>query len=168
MEDRKNKAVKVYIIYICIMLLVSGYARLNGIIFRQYLRYVNEVIVIIGLVYLLIRLKRLIPKEKKFIRLAVSLLAVIIAVVAVMGICVFETDRETVVTVEGEKKIRVESSFFMYYEVTYYDYGNIFSYRAYPSIEENYDDGDPGQWIYTDYYDENGTLVERVFKEEND
>jgi hypothetical protein len=53
----------------------------------------------------------------------------------------------------------------MYYEVNYYDYANAIWYKAFPRIEENYDDGDPDQWIYTDYYDENGELIERVFAE---
>ena len=76
------------------------------------------------------------------------------------------SDRESVVTADGEKKIKVENTFIMLYEVSYYEYGGPLWYRQYPCVRETYDDGDPDQLAYTEYYDENGTLTERVFPDE--
>ena len=166
---RKNCSsllVKIFLSYLCILLLLSGYAMLNHLVFRQYFRTASGIIVFAGLIYLMILGRNRIPADKKLLRLGASALIGIIVCLTVLGYLFFGTDKESVVMIDGQKKIKVESSFIMYYEVSFYDYRNILWYKAYPRIVENYDDGDPGQWIYTDYYDENGVFVERRFKEE--
>ena len=70
---------------------------------------------------------------------------------------------ETAVDTEEGRKIRIVRQGFMMYEVEYHEYGNILWYGKYPYIRESYDDGDPNQYVYTDYYDENGDLIDRVF-----
>ena len=46
---------------------------------------------------------------------------------------------------------------------TYYDRFDAFSYKTYPCIKEVYDDGDIGQLVYIDHYDETGELTLREF-----
>ena len=68
---------------------------------------------------------------------------------------------------DGEKKIEVERGWIMFLERSYYDYDNIFWYRINPHCTESYDDGSPDQLIYTDFYNEDGVLTERVYSEES-
>ncbi len=158
-----DKFTKIFFIYICVLLLLIVYATFRQFIFRKYFRVINEVIIYVGIACILIRrAKRFSEKGKAYFS---SILIIVIACMAFGARLLFDTDKESVVFLKEEKKIRVESSFIMYYEVNYYDYANAIWYKAFPRIEENYDDGDPDQWIYTDYYDENGELIERVFAE---
>ena len=153
----------VFLFCIVFPLLLRGCARMNCLILRQYVRIAGEIMMAAGLTYFAFRLIQKIPREKKTAR---ALLAVLAVTVLWLGAAVrffFETDRESVVVTDGEKKIRVESAFFLFYGESYYEYGGPVWYRAYPRVQVSYDDGDPDQWIYTDYYDENGTLTERVF-----
>lgn len=69
---------------------------------------------------------------------------------------------------DGEKKVSVERSWIMFLERSYYGYKNIFWYEKNPHCTETYDDGDPNQLVYTDFYDENGNFTERVFTDEQD
>ena len=75
-------------------------------------------------------------------------------------------DRERVTEKNGEKKIEVERSWILFLERSYYDYKNAFWYEKNPHFTESYDDGDPDQFLYTDYYNENGDFTERVYLDE--
>ncbi len=158
-----DKIIRIYFVYICLLLLLIVYATVNQLIFRKYFRLINEVIIFIGVTYILIRRAERSSEEGR--QYFGSILIILIACMAFGVRILSDTDKESVVLSEGERKIRAERSFFMYFEVDYYKYRNAICYKAYPCIEESYDDGDPDQWIYTDYYDEKGTLIERVFAE---
>lgn len=168
-KNRSNILIKAILIYLCFLLLVFGFGKLNHLIFRQTFRQISGLLALAGLTYLMFRAKNRIPAKKKAARLVVSVVSVLIVIAVCFVLAAhafFETDRESTVIRNGQKKIKVESSFILYYEVAYYDYGTRFWYKAYPCIRESYDDGDPDQWIYTDYYDETGALVARVFADE--
>ena len=157
---------KIIMVYLVGLILVTVYASMYQLIFRQYIRITGGILAIAGLMYLGLQAVNRLPEGRRKTRTLLSIGVVLLAGAALALGILTETDRETVTIREGQKKIRRESSFIMFYEVTYYDYGNLLWYRAYPCIRESYDDGDPGQWVYTDYYDEDGKLIERVNKEE--
>lgn len=161
----KPKAVfaKLIIGYLIAMLLISFVAGRCGIVIRQYLRVAGKVAAVIGAAFLANTARDLIPSEKRFFRAAVSVIIVIAVIAVLLMMFLLESDRESVVVMDGRKKVRVESSFLMFLEVSYHDYGNALWYRRYPCVIESYDDGDPDQLAYTDIYDENGTLTERIF-----
>ena len=157
---------KIIMVYLIGLILLSVYAGMHQLIFRQYIRIISGILAIAGLTYLGFQAVNSLPAGRKKTRGLLSAGIVLLAgAVLALGVLT-EADRESVTVLDGQKKIRRESSFIMFYEVTYYDYGNLLWYRAYPCIRESYDDGDPGQWVYTDYYDEDGKLIERVNKEE--
>ena len=153
----------VFLLCIGLPLLLWGYARANGLILRQYIRIAGEIITAAGIMYFVFRLIMRIPREKKAPRALLSVLAVTVLCLNAAAGLFFNGDRESVVTENGRKRIRVESGFFLFYEETYYDYAGPVWYPAYPRVRLSYDDGAPDQWICTDYYDENGALAKRVF-----
>ena len=157
---------KIIMVYLVGLILVTVYASMYQLIFQQYIRITGGILAIAGLTYLGFQAVNRLPAGRKKTRGLLSAGIVLLAgAVLALGVLA-EADRESVTVLDGQKKIRRESSFIMFYEVTYYDFGNLLWYRAYPCIRESYDDGDPGQWIYTGYYDEEGNLIDRIYKEE--
>ena len=157
---------KIIMVYLVGLILVTVYASMYQLIFQQYIRITGGILAIAGLTYLGFQAVNRLPAGRKKTRGLLSAGIVLLAgAVLALGVLA-EADRESVTVLDGQKKIRRESSFIMFYEVTYYDFGNLLWYRAYPCIRESYDDGDPEQWVYTDYYDEDGKLIERVYKVE--
>ena len=169
-EGRKRNAVtKGYLIYIGLLLLAAIAAGAQHRVFRQPVLRAAEIITAVwSFLVLFFAQDRILEGKKKWrsaAKLLLVLLAVLTTVLIFLQFFVF-SDRESVVTADGEKKIKVENTFIMLYEVSYYDYGGPFWYRRYPCVRETYDDGNPDQLAYTEYYDENGTLTERVFPDE--
>ena len=163
MRDDHRNTDRMVLAYFCLVFLIYLISVWKHLIFRKYLRILNGVLMIAGLGYFLFRGRERFKEKKK--RILITALIGIFLCFLLLCLFLRETDKETAVTVDGEKKIRRESSFIMYYQETYYDYQNPFWYHQYPCIEVHYDDGDPDQWIYTDHYDETGTLVRREFAE---
>ena len=170
MLKQKIRTVCVIFLFACVGLtaLAAGFASAKHLIFRQYLRTAGKLVVDAALTYALIQLKNRIPKEKRAARVSAAVLIGIAFCLTLTAQFLFETDRESVAVIDGQLKIKVERSFFLLYDVTYYEYENAFWYKAFPRAEENYDDGDPDDWIYTDYYDETGAFAGRVWVEEQD
>ena len=79
------------------------------------------------------------------------------------GFLHFAGEQEYVEFINEKRMIKTESSSFLFYQISYHDYVNPFWYFEFPCIVESYDDGDPDQYVYTDHYDENGVLIERIF-----
>ena len=140
----------------------------GGITFRQYLRTANEVISIAGLIAVLLIWKREIPKEQKTRRTKAKTITVVVFLLVLIGLFLqvfMGIDKETVIQKDGEKKIEVERSWIMFLERSYYDYENMFWYEKNPHYTESYDDGRADQLIYTDYYNEDGVLTERLYSD---
>ena len=166
-EDRKqNVAAKGYLIFLGMLLLAAVAAGAWHLVFRQPVLRTAEITTVIWSFVVLFQAQKRIPAEKKNWRRAskavLVLLAVLSSVLMLLQLFVF-SDKESVVTADGEKKIKVENAFIMLYEVSYYEYGGPLWYRQYPCVRETYDDGNPDQLAYTEYYDEDGTLTERVY-----
>ena len=107
----------------------------------------------------------LFKRKMKKSSLVLNILFVILTCVMLLLLLV-ETacaDKESVVTGDGITKLKVERSFFNSLEITYYEHFDAFSYKTYPCISEVYDDGDIGQLVYIDHYDETGGLTLREF-----
>ena len=150
-----------------LLLAAVGIVKACGLNFRQHFRWTVEILMGADLICLIFLARKRIEQKKKA-RIVTGVLAGLLTgiVCCAVGMGIFlDTDRESAVTAGGRKKLKVESSFLMSYEVAYYDYGNAFWYRAFPCVRESYDDGNPDDLVYTDYYDEDGALAERVFPE---
>ena len=147
-----------------VILVLSAYAASQHLIFRQPVRIASRILVIICLAYPAFRAVSRIPQEKKPIR-SLLFTGIVLLAGVMLAAGLLSGERESVEVIAGTRKIRCVNSSFMLYEVTYYDDGGPLWYRAYPCVRESYDDGDPEQWVYTDYYDEEGNLIERKFKE---
>ena len=164
-----RKVIRVLLIYMLIICFAAVGAYAAGITFRQYLRIANEVIIAAGLITVLLIWNKEIPKEQKNKRKKAKIIAVAVILFSVIGLFlqIFAgIDKETVIQKDGEKKIEVERSWVMFLERSYYDYSNIFWYENNPHYTENYDDGSPDQLIYTDYYNEDGVFIDRVYTDE--
>ena len=162
------KAIKVYLAYVLIACLAAAGAYAGGIVFRQYLRIGNKLILTVGLLAILLIWNREIPAERKKTRITAKSITVAAVVLVLLGsfLQVFiGIDQESVILKDGEKKIEVECSWILLLERSYYNYENIFWYAKEPHFTEHYDDGSPDQYIYTDYYNEDGVYTGRIFKD---
>ena len=129
----------------------------------------NQLIITVGLITVLLLWSREISEDQKHGRKKGKLITAAVILLMLMGLSLqvfMGIDRETVTEKEGEKKIEVERSWLMFLERSYFDYENAFWYEKNPHFTENYDDGDPDQFLYTDYYNENGDFTERVYPDE--
>ena len=164
-----RKSVCIFLIYALIAFLAAAVANAAGIVFRQYLRIANEVIITVGFFAVLLIRNIEIPRERKRERVTAKIItvaAVFFVLISIFFQVVMGIDEETVIEKDCEKKIQVERSWIMILERSYYDYKNILWYESNPHYTESYDDGDPNQYIYTDYYNEDGVFTERVFSDE--
>jgi len=148
------------------ILILSGSAQLFHLIFRKYIRILLKLTFTAGFLVFLIQMIQKIPENRRGLRVLSCLFTAVLAVFSAGMLGLSETDSESVVMLEGEKKIRTTSSFILYYEESYYDYGNAFFYRAFPCIRKSFDDGAKDQWIYTDFYDETGVFKDRIYAED--
>ena len=161
-----RRAVRVFLVYLLIACLAAAGAHAAGIVFRQYLRAANELIITAGLITVLLIWNREIPKEQKHKRIRgkiITLAAILLILIGLLLQVFMGIEKETVILKDGEKKVAVERSWFMFLERSYYDYHNIFWYPKNPHCTETYDDGDPDQLAYTDYYNSDGVFAERIF-----
>ena len=164
-----RRAIGVYLIYVLAAGLAAAGARVGGVVFRQYLRIANELILTGGLIAVLLIRCGEIPAERKRRRTAARIItaAVILFVLLAVFLQVFMgIDKESVTQRDGGTKIEVERGWIMFLERSYYDYKNILWYAREPHCTESYDDGSPSQFLYTDYYDEDGVFTERVYPDE--
>lgn len=164
-----RKTVRILLIYALIICLAAVGAHTGGIVFRQYLRIANKVILTAGLIAVLLIWNTEIPRERKRTRVTARIVTAAVFFLVLIGLLLqvfMGIDRESVVQKDGEKKIEVERSWIMFLERSYYDYKNILWYERDPHYTENYDDGDPGQFLYTDFYNEDGVFTDRVYSDE--
>ena len=164
-----RKAIKILLVYLLITCLAAAGAYAGGVVFRQYLRIANQLILTAGLIAVLVIWNREIPKEQKRKRTIARIITVALTVLFLLGLFLqvfIGIDKETVMLKDGEKKIEVERSWIMFLERSYYDYENIFWYANYPHYTESYDDGSPYRLIYTDYYNEDGNFTDRIYPDE--
>ena len=164
-----RKAIRVFLVYVLTACLAAAGAYVAGVVFRQYLRIMNQLIITVGLITVLLLWSREISEDQKHGRKKGKLITAAVILLMLMGLSLqvfMGIDRETVTEKEGEKKIEVERSWLMFLERSYFDYENAFWYEKNPHFTENYDDGDPDQFLYTDYYNENGDFTERVYPDE--
>ncbi len=155
--------VKMILIALACALLMRAYAGMNGLIFHQYVRVFYDVLLFCGVLCLLYGIRGRIPDSKKGFRFLCSFLMVLWVLLTLFLLFLSQGERESVVIRDGKRMVKKESSFILFYEVSYHDDGNMLWYPAYPCVVENYDDGDSGQYIYSDYYDETGKIIRRVF-----
>ena len=163
------KASRSFLVYLLIACLAAAGADAAGVVFRQYLRIANQLIITAGLLTVLLLWNIEIRKDQKHRRKIAKIIMVAVILLILMGLPLhvfMGIDQETVVQKDGEKKIEVERSWILSMERSYYDYINVFWYEKNPRFTENFDDGDPEQFIYTDYYNENGDFTDRVFADE--
>ena len=164
-----RNSVTILLIYALIACLAAAGAHIGSIVFRQYLRIANEVILTAGLIAVLLIWIKEIPRERKRKRVTAKIITVAVAFLILISVFlqVFTgIEQETVIQKDGEKKIEVERTWIMFLERSYYDYKNIFWYEKNPHYTKHYDDGNPSQYIYTDYYNEDGVFTDRVYSDE--
>ncbi len=146
---------------IAFAIILSSYAKFSGLSFRSLPSLIGRYVLATITLFVLFLFKRKMKKSS----LVINILFVILTCVMLLLLLV-ETacaDKESVVTRDGITKLKVERSFFNSLEITYYERFDAFSYKTYPCIREVYDDGDIGQLVYIDHYDETGELTLREF-----
>ena len=161
-----RKAIGIFLLYALLSGLAAAGAYADGVVFRQPIRIVNQAILCIGLLTVLLIWIKEIPKERKRKRNAAIIVTAAVCLLLVIGV-LFQAflgiDRETIIEKDGVQKIEVEHSWILLLERSYYDAQNVPWYRKNPHFTEHFDDGDPGQYLYTDYYDESGAFTERIY-----
>lgn len=156
-----KKILTVWLACIAFAIILSLYAKFSGLSFRCLPSMIGRYVLVAGTLFVLFLFKRKMKKSS----LVINILFVILTFVMLLLLLV-ETacaDKESVVTRDGITKLKVERSFFNSLEITYYERFDAFSYKTYPCIREVYDDGDIGQLVYIDHYDETGELTLREF-----
>ena len=156
-----KKILTVWLACIAFAIILSSYAKFSGLSFRSLPSLIGRYVLVTITLFVLILFK----KKMKRSSLVMNILFVILTCVMLLLLLV-ETacaDKESVVTRDGITKLKVERSFFNSLEITYYERFDAFSYKIYPCIREVYDDGDIGQLVYIDHYDETGELTLREF-----
>ncbi|MBR2801572.1 MAG: hypothetical protein IKE21_03105 [Erysipelotrichaceae bacterium] len=164
---RSRKAFRIYLVFLlgCLLAALAGHAA--GIVFRQYLRIMAVLLVGGGLFFVSLVKIRELPAQQKGKRAAATVLLCIFCLLLGFGLFItLGSEKERTVERDGRKMIETESGFLLFLERSYYDYGNLFWYRKDPHYTISYDDGDPSQPVYTDYFNENGELSERIFVQE--
>ena len=167
-KRKTGKYITIYLIFIALVCIAALAAYFGNVIFRQHIKLITEFFLIEGLLAVLLTWYKEVPEESAKLRLIAKIVLIATVVLVTIGILLqvfMGIPRETVTETSEGKKVKVESSWIMYYEAAYHDYGNFLWYRRYPYYVETYDDGDPGQYLYTDYYDENGDYADRVYAE---
>ena len=156
-----KKILTAWLACIAFAIILSLYAKFSGLSFRSLPSLIGRYVLATITLFVLFLFKRKMKKSS----LVINILFVILTCVMLLLLLV-ETacaDKESVVTRDGITKLRVERSFFNSLEITYYERFDAFSYKTYPCIREVYDDGDIGQLVYIDHYDETGELTLREF-----
>ena len=156
-----KKILTVWLACIAFAIILSLYAKFSGLSFRSLPSLIGRYVLATITLFVLFLFKRKMKKSS----LVINILFVILTCVMLFFLSV-ETacaDKESVVTGDGITKLKVERSFFNSLEITYYERFDAFSYKTYPCIREVYDDGDIGQLVYIDHYDETGELTLREF-----
>lgn len=156
-----KKILTVWLACIAFAIILSLYAKFSGLSLRSLPSLIGRYVLATITLFVLFLFKRKMKKSS----LVINILFVILTCVMLLLLLV-ETacaDKESVVTRDGITKLKVERSFFNSLEITYYERFDAFSYKIYPCIREVYDDGDIGQLVYIDHYDETGELTLREF-----
>ena len=156
-----KKILTVWLACIAFAIILSLYAKFSGLSFRSLPSLIGRYVLATITLFVLFLFKRKMKRSS----LVMNILFVILTCVMLLLLLV-ETacaDKGSVVTIDGITKLRVERSFFNSLEITYYERFDAFSYKTYPCIREVYDDGDIGQLVYIDHYDETGELTLREF-----
>ena len=156
-----KKILTVWLACIAFAIILSLYAKFSGLSFRSLPSLIGRYVLATITLFVLFLFKRKMKKSS----LVINILFVILTCVMLLLLLV-ETacaDKESVVTRDGITKLKVERSFFNSLEITYYERFDAFSYKTYPCIREVYDDGDIGQLVYIDHYNETGELTLREF-----
>lgn len=160
-KDLFRKILTVWLACIAFAIILSSYAKFSGLSFRCLPSMIGRYVLVAITLFVLFLFKRKMKRSS----LVMNILFVILTCVMLLLLLV-ETacaDKGSVVTIDGITKLRVERSFFNSLEITYYERFDAFSYKTYPCIREVYDDGDIGQLVYIDHYDETGELTLREF-----
>ena len=160
-KDLFRKILTVWLACIAFAIILSLYAKFSGLSFRSLPSLIGRYVLATITLFVLFLFKRKMKKSS----LVINILFVILTCVMLFFLSV-ETacaDKESVVTRDGITKLKVERSFFNSLEITYYERFDAFSYKTYPCIREVYDDGDIGQLVYIDHYNETGELTLREF-----
>ena len=161
-----NRIEKGFLIYFILLILTSIYTHITHIIFRRSLKILNFIIILAGVLFLLFSVSNRISSKQKPLKIFIRILMIVILTVSsFFGFLHFAGEQEYVEFINKKKMIKTESSSFLFYQISYHDYENPFWYFEFPCVVESYDDGDPDQYVYTDHYDENGVLIERIFAE---
>ena len=156
-----RKILTVWLACIAFAIILSLYAKFSGLSFRSLPSLIGRYVLVTGTLFVLFVFKRKMKKSSFVINiLFVILTCVMLLLLYVETAC---ADKESVVTRDGITKLKVERSFFKSLEIAYYERFDAFSYKTYPCIREVYDDGDIGQLVYIDHYDETGELTLREF-----
>ena len=153
------------IIFILIMLSISFIIGLFNYQFLNWVKISAMVIIFIGITTGTIQLLVRILKKNRAMCIILCIIVVLIECIVIgvtdifLILCYYNS--EEIVIKNGTKMVKETHSVLFSNGITYYDYKNIFIRSKTKRIYEAHDDY-IGEYLYTDYYDENGKFIEEV------
>lgn len=131
-----------------------------GLIYLKWFQYVSFSIMALGIIIGTIQL--IIGTNKEYaVRKTIYIFLLIVEIIIVLGSVFFVVifvDKESVVLKNNNTMVEESHSFLFSNWKIYYDYENIFVRKNVVRIYEAHDDS-LGEYLYTDYYDENGVFI---------
>ncbi len=159
--EKNNKSILAWtLIYILIMLAITGILNIFNLTFLNWIKYFSMIICFIGIILGTLQLL----KKKKILAVIMIVIEVII-ILAIDLYCILLFDFEEIVTQDGNKMVKRTHSVLLSNCIEYYDYKNFFVRSKQIRIYEAYNNS-LDEWMSTSYYDENGNFMYEI-KNEN-
>lgn len=150
-----------YTIVFAVLFFISQSVLSNyGLIYLKWFQYFSFSIIALGTIIGTIQLIKRTSKQNT-VRVTVYISLLIIEILIVLGLIFFITmfvDKESIVVKNNDTMVEESHSFLLSNWKNYYDYENIFVRKNVIRIYEAYDDS-LGEYLYTNYYDENGIFI---------
>lgn len=132
----------------------------NGLVYLKWFQYFSFSIIALGIIIGTIQL--IIGTGKQYaVRVTIYISLLIIEIIIVIGsvfFIVIFVDKESVVVKNNNTMVEESHSFLVSNWRNYYDYENIFVRKNVIRIYEAYNNS-LGEYLYTNYYDENGVYI---------